>query len=268
MPKKILKLTITTNFSDDVYFYQMESEESVENLKALIEAENGTKIEEQLLLWEGKELETHKNLGDYDLPEEAFIVLQQKRKRPLIQLPNLENIRINPQPPIQQQQRQNPQYLMNQILSDLNLQKRLAEVNPVLLDAALNGNLQKFTQILNQQEKEKQEQTLRRQREIEELEKDPFNIENQQKIEELIRQENVNQNMEQAIEYNPESFGRVVMLYIDCEVNGYPMKAFVDSGAQSTIMSESCAKKCNIFRLIDKRFAGIAQGVGTAKILG
>lgn len=34
------------------------------------------------------------------------------------------------------------------------------------------------------------------------------------------------------------------------------------------IVSESCAKRCGLDPLIDSRFAGIARGVGTGKILG
>jgi DNA damage-inducible protein 1 len=58
------------------------------------------------------------------------------------------------------------------------------------------------------------------------------------------------------------------MLYVDVLVNKKPIQAFVDSGAQSTIISQDCARECGIMNLLDTRFAGMAVGVGSSKILG
>lgn len=57
-------------------------------------------------------------------------------------------------------------------------------------------------------------------------------------------------------------------LQVLCEVNGFAIPAIIDTGAQITIMSASCAKRCRISNLIDSRFAGRAIGVGSSDILG
>lgn len=155
----------------------------------------------------------------------------------------------------------------------------LVESNPHIIDHFRDGNVELHDALVRKdlgsirmalmaRFLESHKRNYAKQKELASIEADPMNEENQRKIEEAIRNENVMENMEMAIENLPEAFGRVQMLYVPIVINGHSIKAFVDSGAQSTIMSERCAERCNIMRLLDKRFAGEARGVGTAKILG
>lgn len=158
-----------------------------------------------------------------------------------------------------------PLVLREMLLVDSYQRSLIKERNPPLSQALESGDPQRFVAVFEQQKKAREQQELLRRRMFQ---ADPLDIEAQQKIAEEIQQENINANMETAMEFSPESFGQVMMLYINCRVNNQPVKAFVDSGAQMTIMSVACAERCNIMRLVDRRFAGVAKGVGTQKIIG
>ncbi|KAJ3156742.1 DNA damage-inducible protein 1 [Geranomyces michiganensis] len=158
--------------------------------------------------------------------------------------------------------------IRQQILGDPFMLRNLSSNNPELAQAAMNDPAAFQRMFIELENKRRDMEEQQRQAEEALANADPFDVDAQRRIEEAIRQQNITQNMENAMEYHPESFGRVVMLYIDVEVNGHHVKAFVDSGAQATIMSPELAEKCNIMHLLDVRFAGVAMGVGTAKILG
>ncbi|CBJ32761.1 conserved unknown protein [Ectocarpus siliculosus] len=148
------------------------------------------------------------------------------------------------------------------------LLRQLHHVNAELAEAVETGDVGKVRTCLMMQQMNSHKAKWTRETERAALFANPDSEENQAKIQKMIDQEAIDQNYHMAMEEAPEVFARVSMLYIDTEINGVRVKAFVDSGAQSTIMSAACAEKCGLMRLVDTRFHGEARGVGTGKILG
>lgn len=70
--------------------------------------------------------------------------------------------------------------------------------------AAVVNNPAEFHRILREDQEREQREHRERQREINQLNQDPWNEEYQKKIEEMIRQERVMENLQNAMEFNPE----------------------------------------------------------------
>ncbi|XP_055128906.1 protein DDI1 homolog 1 [Symphalangus syndactylus] len=293
---------VRRDLSEVTFSLQVSPDFELRNFKVLCEAESRVPAEEiQIIHMERLLIEDHCSLGSYGLKDGDIVVLLQKDyvgPRAPGRAPNQPRIDFGgiavpgtsssrPQHPGQQQQRTpaaqqshglasgetvagpqglgSPALIRSMLLSNPHDLSLLKERNPPLAEALLSGSLETFSQVLMEQQREK---ALREQERLRLYAADPLDREAQAKIEEEIRQQNIEENMNIAIEEAPESFGQVTMLYINCKVNGYPLKAFVDSGAQMTIMSQACAERCNIMRLVDRRWAGVAKGVGTQRIIG
>ncbi|XP_075028092.1 protein DDI1 homolog 2 isoform X2 [Calonectris borealis] len=278
--------------SELTFSLQVDADFELQNFRALCELESGIPAAESQIVYAERPLtDNNRSLASYGLKDGDVVILRQKETvepRPSIRFPGLPRIdfssiavpgtstqqhqppaqRLRPSPPDAPsfpQGLDNPALLREMLLANPHELSLLKERNPPLAEALLSGDLEKFTRVLLEQQ---QDRARREQERIRLYSADPFDLEAQAKIEEDIRQQNIEENMTIAMEEAPESFGQVVMLYINCKVNGHPVKAFVDSGAQMTIMSQACAERCNIMRLVDRRWAGIAKGVGTQKIIG
>lgn len=252
-----MKITVMT--SDEQFItVDVDQDESVENVKALLEVETSVALHHQHLHFNGKEIRNSDRLGSVGVKEGDLIMMLPQDTGPS---PN--ELRINPDGSAS-----DPASLQRRIQSDSQLMSRLLQDDPPLGQALLGGDLDKMQNILRERHQQKLQLRNKQAEELSLMHADPFDVESQRKIEAAIRQRGIDENMEAALEYNPEAFARVVMLYVDMEVNGIPLKAFVDSGAQSTIISKSCAERCGLLRLMDQRYKGIAVGVGQTEILG
>ncbi|XP_033015241.1 protein DDI1 homolog 2 isoform X2 [Lacerta agilis] len=248
--------------SELTFSLQVDADFELQNFRALCELESGIPAAESQIVYAEQPLtDNHRSLASYGLKDGDVVILQQVENagvRPPAPFPGLPRIDFSsitvpgtsgqpPQlpslaPPAQQPTSQpglsppefpsppqgldNPALLRDMLLANPHELSLLKERNPPLAEALLSGDLEKFTRVLVEQQ---QDRARREQERIRLFSADPFDLEAQAKIEEDIRQQNIEENMTIAMEEAPESFGQVVMLYINCKVNGHPVKAFVDS---------------------------------------
>lgn len=109
------------------------------------------------------------------------------------------------QPPQQQRSAamaQDPELIRLQVLGDPRLRAELQRSNPQL--AAALEDSRRFAQLFRDTADQQEEARRARMREIEQLNNDEFNPEAQARIEEIIRQQAVMENLQNAMEYNPE----------------------------------------------------------------
>ena len=115
-----------------------------------------------------------------------------------------------------QQDPKDPETVRQHFLNDPYELSRLKQRNPPLAEALLSGDRERFRDALERQRRAVRDSERER---IRMLNADPLDPSYQAKIAQDIRQKNIEENMEAALEHAPESFSRVVMLYLDIKVN-------------------------------------------------
>ncbi|GJP32733.1 hypothetical protein CLOM_g17330 [Closterium sp. NIES-68] len=272
-----MQLTVTTA-DDRIVMIQVDNDELVENVKAILEVETAIPLAEQALLFNGQLLQNHQRLNALGVADNDLLFLT--RQQPSQQRASSQRAASQAAgaaaaaaPPAAMAQQEDgaavdPQAFRQHVLSDPDLMARLLMSTPELGEAIRDNKVEEMQRVLRWMRKMQNEMRRKEQEEQELLSADPFDPEVQRRIEERIQQKNIDENYAAAYEHAPEQFIAVHMLYVEMEVNNSPIKAFVDSGAQQTIMSMRCAERCGLTRLLDRRYEGIARGVGTSKIVG
>ncbi|KAK7847072.1 dna damage-inducible protein 1 [Quercus suber] len=217
-----MKITVMTA-DEQIISLDVDPHESVENVKALLEVETSVPLQQQQLLYNGKEMKNLEKLSALGVKDEDLVMMISAAASSA----PTNNLSFNPDGSAV-----NPGAFQQHIRSDSNLMAQLFQNDPELAQAVLGNDLNKLQDLLRERHRQKSDLRRQQEEELALLYADPFDVEAQKKIEAAIRQ------------------------------------AFVDSGAQSTIISKSCAERCGLLRLMDQRYKGIAQGVGQSEILG
>ncbi|KAF8138766.1 hypothetical protein EV363DRAFT_1069030, partial [Boletus edulis] len=211
-----MQITFVTDM-DETYTVEIDPDMKLQDVQALLEAESGIPISEQVISQDGRELnQPSSTMMGLGVSENAMLLLGRRVMAPgrgcvFMRCSHTSVAHAFPR-------RASMSILLHPPRIDV-----LCRPNPSLANAA-ESSPQRFAALLRQLQERQGEIELARQREIEALNAEPFDVEAQTRIEEAIRQQAIMENLEHALEYSPEAFGRVTMLYVPVEVNSRPVK--------------------------------------------
>ncbi|KAG5368505.1 DNA damage-inducible protein 1 [Yarrowia sp. C11] len=270
-----MQIFVTTP-NENVFGLEVAPDMAYEDLLAFVEMEASVPSKDIILSLNGNPIvdtDPKAAIGSLGVVDNSMLLLTTKRVAPnpssstQSAIPTLDFSSIQiPGMPAAPRVDPRAEQIRKQILERQDSLDQLKMSNPELAEHVHDS--QKFSDAFAKLQNELRAKEVERKKELQRLYADPDNEDNQKRIMEIIRQENVEESYQNAMEHHPEMFIRTDMLYIDCRINGHDVKAFVDTGAQMTILSEEFCEKVGLTHMLDVKFAGVARGVGSGKILG
>jgi DNA damage-inducible protein 1 len=219
-PRVTISINAPNEAADqDLLTLDVSSDLTVKDLKALIEADTTFPTDAQNLFLNGRPLSAEaQTLADAGVKdgEMLAVLIRRRGTRPQGQremrgpAPSGSSPGDGRRPGAV-----DPETVRLRILNDPATQASLRQQSPQLLDALHDPARwrQEWEKMQRMQEGAERE----RQNQIALLNEDPFNIDAQRKIEEIIRHDRIMENLQQAIEENPEGVSSPCCIGIHCD---------------------------------------------------
>ncbi|PKA52798.1 Ubiquitin-60S ribosomal protein L40 [Apostasia shenzhenica] len=173
----IMKITVVT-VDEHFVTLDIDQEESVENVKALLEVETSVPLHQQQLHFNGKEMRNSDRLSSIGIRDGDLIMMLSLDSGSMA-----NELRINPDgstsDPISFQQR---------MRRDSQLIGQLLQSDPELAQAIMGDDLDNLQNILRERHQQKLQLRRKHEEELALMYADPFDVESQRKIEAAIRQ--------------------------------------------------------------------------------
>lgn len=173
---------------------------TLNDIKAIVEAEINAPPEAQHFLKDGNPVnDTTQSLADLSIQEGDVVAMAiqtaRSRRRPA-------QDSSSGQPAQRTRIGNDTEQLRLRLLGDPALMAECRRQDAELANAS--SDREAFHNAWNARQRQHEQSQREKQEQIALLEADPFNVEAQQKIEEMIRQERVSENIQKAMEENPE----------------------------------------------------------------